>query len=483
MLAGSSIIYGPGMLESGMTFDPAQLVIDDEIVAMTRFLKRGVAVNDATTAIEEIIAVGPAGNFLERDSTLRGFRVAHVAASHRPQGARGLGGRRARPTSTRRPGRGRGGILAEHEVEPLDGDVAQRGARDRGAGRRAVRAGGGHDPDRITMKRRRSRVIHGMRAGCATRGPTLNLFSEADLEDLHMATLDVLERLACSSRPTTPSTSSPTAAAGSIARPTSSRSRRSRRQSAESRRGRHSCWQAGIPKKDVIIAQGRVTVCPFTEGVMVNDIDTGKNRHSTLQDLKDNLRVGDYLKNYDFNTVSVTARDCPPETAELHHVEAALANNTKAFMVSITSTKMAEAAFEIGAVVAGGEDKLRERRCSPTATARSVPCTSRPSAQRSRSRARGSVSLPAASPWTWRERTLPSRSLGTLIVQNAELLSCLVLNQLVSPRSGVLLRYFHGQLRHARARPPSGTAELALLQAGTAGMARYYNLPSWTAGY
>ena len=75
LLAGSSIIYGPGMLESGMTFDPAQLVIDDEIVAMTRFFKKGVAVNDATTSIEEIISVGPAGNFLERDSTLKGFRA------------------------------------------------------------------------------------------------------------------------------------------------------------------------------------------------------------------------------------------------------------------------------------------------------------------------------------------------------------------------------------------------------------------------
>ena len=122
LLAGSSIIYGPGMLESGMTFDPAQLVIDDEIVAMTRFLKQGVAVNDATTAIEEIIAVGPAGNFLERDSTLRGFRDLtsprlidrKVREAWEGDGAPDfyLKGR-ARAQQ----------LLAEHEVEPLDGDV------------------------------------------------------------------------------------------------------------------------------------------------------------------------------------------------------------------------------------------------------------------------------------------------------------------------------------------------------------------------
>ena len=128
MLAGSSIIYGPGMLESGMTFDPAQLVIDDEIVAMTRFLKRGVAVNDATTAIEEIIAVGPAGNFLERDSTLKGFRALtsprlidrRVREAWEEDGSPDFY-LKARARAKQ--------LLAEHEVEPLDDDtIAQIGA-------------------------------------------------------------------------------------------------------------------------------------------------------------------------------------------------------------------------------------------------------------------------------------------------------------------------------------------------------------------
>jgi len=122
MLAGSSIIYGPGMLESGMTFDPAQLVIDDEIVAMTRFLKKGVAVNDATTSIEEIIAVGPAGNFLERDSTLKGYRALtsprlidrKVREAWEEDGSPDFY-LKARARARQ--------ILAEHEVPALDGDV------------------------------------------------------------------------------------------------------------------------------------------------------------------------------------------------------------------------------------------------------------------------------------------------------------------------------------------------------------------------
>ena len=322
-----------------------------------------------------------------------------------------------------------------------------------------------------------------MRAGLRHQGATLNLFSDADLDDLHMATLDVLERAGilvdaqdardifadggCRVDPDTHIVKIPpeiVAKALITARP-------------------HFLLAGRDPKNDVLIAQGRMTVCPFTEGVMVNDLDTGENRMSNLQDLKDNLRVGDYLSNYDFNTVSVTARDCPPETAELHHVETALTHNTKAFMVSITSTKMAEAAFEIGAVVAGGADKLRER---PLFTYGYCPvgpmylteiCTEVTIACARLGIPACCISMDMAG------ANAPITLAGTLIVQNAELLSCLVLNQLVSPGSAFYYGTSTDSFDMRRGSATVGTAELALLQAGTAMMARYYNIPSWTAGY
>ena len=74
LLAGASVIFGPGMLESGITFDLGQLVVDHELIAMTKYCRSGIAVNDATTAIEEIISAGPASHFLENASTLTGMR-------------------------------------------------------------------------------------------------------------------------------------------------------------------------------------------------------------------------------------------------------------------------------------------------------------------------------------------------------------------------------------------------------------------------
>ena len=122
MLAGSSIIYGPGMLEAGMTFDPAQLVADNEFVKMTRFLRKGIAVNDATTSVDEIVAVGPAGNYLELESTLRHAReLSNPKLIHR--NVREAWEAEGSPDFYQQARKEARRILAEHTPQPLPEDV------------------------------------------------------------------------------------------------------------------------------------------------------------------------------------------------------------------------------------------------------------------------------------------------------------------------------------------------------------------------
>jgi len=70
-LAGSSVIYGMGMTELGMIMSYDQLIIDSEIVKMTRRIMDGIRFNDETLAVEVIKAVGPAGTFLDQRHTLK----------------------------------------------------------------------------------------------------------------------------------------------------------------------------------------------------------------------------------------------------------------------------------------------------------------------------------------------------------------------------------------------------------------------------
>jgi len=73
-LAGANMIYGAGLTESGGTFDAAQLVIDNEISEMIMHVIGGIAVNDETLDVDDIHDVGPFGDFLSLDSTLRHMR-------------------------------------------------------------------------------------------------------------------------------------------------------------------------------------------------------------------------------------------------------------------------------------------------------------------------------------------------------------------------------------------------------------------------
>ena len=74
-LAGANLIYGPGMLESGITFDFAQLVLDNEFVGMIKHAVRGFAVDDESLAVDVIKAVGPSKDFLGERHTLDHMQI------------------------------------------------------------------------------------------------------------------------------------------------------------------------------------------------------------------------------------------------------------------------------------------------------------------------------------------------------------------------------------------------------------------------
>ncbi len=124
-LAGTNLIYGLGMIESGVTFDYAQLVIDNEMAGMVKHFVRGMRVDDEALAVDDIARVGSFGDFLSLDATMR-----HMRETSQPE----LMDRRVREDWEARGGtdmyqrsltRARE-ILETHQPEALPGDVRQR---------------------------------------------------------------------------------------------------------------------------------------------------------------------------------------------------------------------------------------------------------------------------------------------------------------------------------------------------------------------
>lgn len=73
-LAGANLIYGAGMIESGVAFDFGQLVMDNEFARMVRHAVAGIPVTDELLGADDIAKVGPFGDFLSLDSTLKFMR-------------------------------------------------------------------------------------------------------------------------------------------------------------------------------------------------------------------------------------------------------------------------------------------------------------------------------------------------------------------------------------------------------------------------
>jgi trimethylamine--corrinoid protein Co-methyltransferase len=125
-MAGVNLIYGMGMLELGVTFSFAQLLIDDEIARMVKRVVSGVVINDETLAVDLIRKVGggTGKHYLMEEHTMD-----HV----RTEQSRGkLFDRKMRMTWEGETGGKDAGeraadkareILNEYQPEPLDKDV------------------------------------------------------------------------------------------------------------------------------------------------------------------------------------------------------------------------------------------------------------------------------------------------------------------------------------------------------------------------
>jgi trimethylamine--corrinoid protein Co-methyltransferase len=124
-LAGANQIYGAGMIESGVTFDLGQLVMDDEIARMIKFAVAGIAVTDETMAVDDIAKVGAFGDFMSLDATMRHMRELsqpevldrRVREEWESRGATDLAARtRARALE----------LVESHQPLPIDPDIAEQ---------------------------------------------------------------------------------------------------------------------------------------------------------------------------------------------------------------------------------------------------------------------------------------------------------------------------------------------------------------------
>ena len=73
-LSGANLIHDVGFLESALIGSYEMVVLSDEIIGMVKHFLNGVRVDDETLALEVVKEVGPGGNFLAHEHTVRNLR-------------------------------------------------------------------------------------------------------------------------------------------------------------------------------------------------------------------------------------------------------------------------------------------------------------------------------------------------------------------------------------------------------------------------
>jgi len=122
-LAGANLIYGMGMLESGMTCSHEQLLIDDDIVKMVKRTIQGIDVTDDTMAVDLIKQAHEIRDFLHQRHTIKYMR--------QEQWQPNLINRLTRGTWTEKGGKDMTQVAREearrliktHQPDPLSDDV------------------------------------------------------------------------------------------------------------------------------------------------------------------------------------------------------------------------------------------------------------------------------------------------------------------------------------------------------------------------
>ncbi len=236
-----------------------------------------------------------------------------------------------------------------------------------------------------------------------------------------------------------------------------------------------------LPEHDMALGGARVYLGTGGAAVKVLDLE-GHVRPSRLQDLFDIGRMVNALDNIHFYLRPVVARDIPVEALDLNTYYAALAATPKHVMGNCFSPQTVREVVKLAALIAGGEDALRERpfvswtNCWTVSPLRYAPETVETLDEIVR------LGMPVAiSSAPQAGATSPVTLAGTLVQLTAEQLSGITYINLMRPGHPILTGYVPSVADLRTGSFSGGSPEFALMNAASAQMAQFIGLPLYNS--
>jgi trimethylamine--corrinoid protein Co-methyltransferase len=128
-MSGANLIYGMGMLESGMTWSHEQFMIDNDIVNMIKRVIQGIDVTDDTLAVDIIKQAHEIKDFLRQKHTMHYMR-GHSRPVLLDRGTRAVWEAKGGTDLTQRAREEAIRILKTHQPDPPLSDDVKKGLRE-----------------------------------------------------------------------------------------------------------------------------------------------------------------------------------------------------------------------------------------------------------------------------------------------------------------------------------------------------------------
>ena len=236
------------------------------------------------------------------------------------------------------------------------------------------------------------------------------------------------------------------------------------------------------PERSVSVGGKKVTYVNFSTGVEVQDLYTGEKRESTLEDVGNIVRFMDAVDEIDTLILPVAATDMPQEMKDIYEAEALFNNTSKHFEQDMDGKKNSRYFIRMAEAVAGGKEALRERPIVAMGG-----CPNSPLELHQDIAEEIIVAAEAGIPMNVLSMglcggTTPVTLAGSILTTNCEVLTGIILGQLV--RKGTPMSYGSSTsiLDMRLATSPVGAPEHAMVGAAVAQIGRYYGIPSYVGG-
>ncbi|MCF8069851.1 MAG: trimethylamine methyltransferase family protein [Desulfobacterales bacterium] len=237
-----------------------------------------------------------------------------------------------------------------------------------------------------------------------------------------------------------------------------------------------------IPEQDVILEANRVCFTNFGEGISITDPYTGELRPTYKSDVANAALLVDKLEHIDVYERAMLSSDVPHEVSALHNAEASLINTTKHNFLGPLDQFQARKIVEMLTVICGSKEKLIERPLLTFLTCPVSPLKLVPECcQIIMEAAKSGIGVNVLS-MAMAGGSAPIHLAGTLVIHNAEVLAGLTLAQLTNKGTPVVYGSSTTAMDMKLAAASVGSPECAKISAAVARLAQFYALPSFVAG-